>query len=127
MRGELDRAARRCREPRAILVSVTRKASTPPPASRTPRHAVAPPSGTWRLQDAKARFSELVRRVKTDGPQRVTLHGRDCVVVIDVEDYRRLKGVETGQKLIDALQSSPHREVGLDAPRLSLPVRHVKL
>jgi len=33
-------------------------------------------TGRWLLQDAKARFSELVRRAKTDGPQLVTVHGR---------------------------------------------------
>jgi len=39
-------------------------------------------SGHWPLQDAKARFSELVRRVGSDGPQTVTVHGREEVVVV---------------------------------------------
>ena len=38
--------------------------------------------GRWRLQDAKARFSELVRRARSDGPQHVTVQGRDEVVVV---------------------------------------------
>jgi prevent-host-death family protein len=38
--------------------------------------------GRWALQDAKARFSELVRKAKTEGPQRITVHGREEVVVI---------------------------------------------
>ena len=41
--------------------------------------------GYWLLQDAKARFSELVRRVRSEGPQHVTIHGRDEVVVIAAE------------------------------------------
>jgi prevent-host-death family protein len=38
---------------------------------------------TWKLQDAKARFSEVVRRAKAGEPQRVTLHGQEAVVVVD--------------------------------------------
>src|SRR5665647_3911229 len=64
-------------------------------------------SGQWLLQDAKARFSELVRRVRSDGPQRVTVHGRDEVVVISAEEFRRLKGDLTGEALIAAMQASP--------------------
>jgi prevent-host-death family protein len=44
----------------------------------------------WKLQDAKARFSELVRRAQTEGPQRVTVRGRDAVVVIAAEELERL-------------------------------------
>ncbi|WP_373559421.1 type II toxin-antitoxin system prevent-host-death family antitoxin [Variovorax sp. YR752] len=40
------------------------------------------------LQDAKARFSELVRRVRSDGPQHVIVHGRDEVLVIAAEEFR---------------------------------------
>ena len=60
----------------------------------------------WLLQDAKARFSELVRRVRSEGPQHVTVHGRDAVVVVAAEEFRRLKGSNSGQTLIDAIQSS---------------------
>ncbi len=42
---------------------------------------------TWKLQDAKARFSELVRRARAGKPQRVTVHGKDAVVVVDAERY----------------------------------------
>ena len=81
----------------------------------------------WALQNAKARFSELVRRVKSDGPQHVTVHGRDEVVVISAEEFRRLKGGPTGQSLIDAFQSSPHRDLDIEAGRAPMPVRDVSL
>lgn len=81
----------------------------------------------WRLQDAKARFSELVRRVRSEGPQHVTVHGRDEVVVVAAEEFRRLKGDRTGAALIAALQESPHRDIDLEPPRERLPVRDVKL
>ena len=44
---------------------------------------------------------------KLVGPQHVTVHGRDEVVVISAEEFNRLKGGMTGQALIDALQLSP--------------------
>jgi prevent-host-death family protein len=56
-------------------------------ALKTPSH---PPDAGWKLQDAKARFSELVRRARTEGPQRVTVRGREAVVVIAAADLDRL-------------------------------------
>jgi prevent-host-death family protein len=46
--------------------------------------------GSWQLQTAKACFSELVRRARAEGPQVVTKQGKDDVVVLPVEEYRRL-------------------------------------
>jgi prevent-host-death family protein len=79
------------------------------------------------LQDAKARFSELVRRVRSEGPQHVTVHGRDEVVVMSAEEFRRLKGEPTGQALIAAMQASPHREIEIEPGRARMPVRDVVL
>jgi prevent-host-death family protein len=86
-----------------------------------------PPRSRWRLQDAKARFSELVRLAHSDGPQHVTLHGRDAVVVVDAEEFNRLKGAQTGELLIEALQASPHRQIEIEPRRCAMPVRAVKL
>jgi prevent-host-death family protein len=86
-----------------------------------------PPSSRWRLQDAKARFSELVRMAHSNGPQLVTLHGRDAVVVVDADEFNRLKGLRTGELLIEALQASPHRQIELEPQRSAMPVRTVKL
>lgn len=100
---------------------MTRKAST----SATP--AARPARSRWRLQDAKARFSELVRLAHSDGPQRVTLHGRDAVVVIDAQAFDRLAAARSGALLIEALQASPHRQVDVEPRRSAMPVRAVKL
>jgi prevent-host-death family protein len=83
--------------------------------------------GHWVLQDAKARLSELIRRVRSEGPQHVTVHGRDEVVVITGEEFRRLKGGVTGQALVDAMQASPYRDLEIAPPRAALPVRDVVL
>ena len=44
----------------------------------------------WKLEDAKARFSELVRRARREGPQRVIVRGKDAVAVIAAEELDRL-------------------------------------
>jgi prevent-host-death family protein len=75
------------------------------------------------MQDAKARFSELVRMAHSDGPQYVTLHGRDSVVVVDADEFRRLNRERTGQLLVDAQAASPHRNIEIDPRRSAMPVR----
>jgi prevent-host-death family protein len=95
-------------------------------ASPTTEKSARPP-GSWPLQDAKARFSELVRRVRSEGPQHVTVHGRDAVVVVAAEEFRRMKGKRTGAALVAALQASPYRDIDLEPRRAPLPVRDVKL
>jgi prevent-host-death family protein len=95
-----------------------------PRNSTRTRHALP---GHWLLQDAKARFSELVRRVRSEGPQYVTVHGRDAVVVISAEEFRRLKGDRTGAALIAAMQASPHPEINIEPVRGTFPVRDVDL
>lgn len=95
--------------------------------NKTSKHRNAPLPSHWALQDAKARFSELVRRVRSEGPQHVTVHGRDEVVVIASEDFRRLKGEQTGRALVDAIQSSPHRDIDIEVSREPMPVRDIAL
>jgi prevent-host-death family protein len=94
-------------------------------ATKTRKRTRLVKSGRLLLQDAKARFSELVRRVHSDGPQHVTVHGRDEVVVISADEFRRLKGDLTGEVLIAAMQASPHRDVKIEPRRAEMPVREV--
>ena len=46
---------------------------------------------TWKVQDAKARFSELIERCLSEGPQLVTKRGAEAAVLIRVEEWRRLQ------------------------------------
>ena len=61
----------------------------------------------WKLEDAKNRFSELVRRARSEGPQLVTKHGREAAVVLGVDEYRRLTQPDD---LVDFLATSPLAE-----------------
>jgi prevent-host-death family protein len=105
---------------------MTRKGKSPK-STEVGRRGGHPRSGRWLLQDAKARFSELVRRVRTDGPQLVTVHGREAVVLVSAEEFRRLQGNPTGKALVDVLQASPLRDVDIEPRRDRLPVRDVSL
>jgi prevent-host-death family protein len=84
-------------------------------------------AGRWALQDAKARFSEVVRKAKTEGPQRITVHGREEVVVVSIEEYRRLKDQRSGQALVQLMQDSPLRDITIDHEPTYAPVRGVDL
>lgn len=76
---------------------------------------------TWQVQTAKQRFSELVERAVNEGPQIVTKHGREAVVVLDIREYRRLLGVPMDFKEflmsmppIDDLEIERSTDVGRD-------------
>jgi prevent-host-death family protein len=58
----------------------------------------------WKLEDAKNRFSELVRRALDQGPQLVTRGGRAAVVVLSAADYERLAAPDN---VVDFMQASP--------------------
>ena len=47
---------------------------------------------TWQLQEAKQRFSEVVRRALEQGPQVVTRHGEAAVVIVSAREFEALKG-----------------------------------
>lgn len=59
----------------------------------------------WQLQDAKNKFSRLVEKAQQNGPQIVTKHGKDAVVVLSINEYNKLIKPETG--LIQFFQASP--------------------
>ena len=50
----------------------------------------SPTPDQWPIQDAKQRFSEMIRAVTSKGPQVITRHGEDVAVVVEISEYRRL-------------------------------------
>lgn len=59
----------------------------------------------WQLQDARNRFSELVRRAQAEGPQTVTVHGKPAAVVISADAYAAL--TKPRPSLADYLLTGP--------------------
>jgi prevent-host-death family protein len=80
---------------------------------------------TWQLQDAKSRFSELVKKALADGPQLVTKRGVESVVVLSVKEYRKLKQPKTD--LVAFFRQSPLRDVDIDLSRVKDPSREIAL
>mgnify|MGYP001582544568 CR=1 FL=1 len=80
----------------------------------------------WSLQDAKAQFSEVVRRTLDTGPQVVTRNGEDAVVVVSVREFDRLTR-SPAASLARVLAESPLRDVDLDVGRPRETGRRVKL
>ena len=66
---------------------------------------------TWQLQEAKNKLSELIDRTLAEGPQIITRHGIDVVVVMPVARYR--KRFAPARNLADFLLHSPLRNSGL--------------
>jgi prevent-host-death family protein len=79
----------------------------------------------WQLQDAKARFSELVKRAREQGPQHVSVRGEPAVVVVSEEEFVRLtssrpsivdhilEGLPWPDDVVDAINVRP-RDTGRD-------------
>lgn len=61
---------------------------------------------TWQVQEAKQRFSEVLRAVQRDGPQTITRHGEVVAVVLDIDEYRRL--VAPRRDLVEHLLGPPY-------------------
>lgn len=69
----------------------------------------------WSVQDAKARFSELLDASVKDGPQIITKRGAETAVVVPVDEWRRLTSGSTPKSAYDLLVNDPRR-FELDLP-----------
>ena len=95
------------------LVTVTRTL-TKMKMKKSTKSGLSRPGNRWRLQDAKARLSELVRQAQQRGPQRVTLHGRDAVVVVRADEFDRMRRPISGRDIVAALATSPLADVNFE-------------
>jgi prevent-host-death family protein len=69
----------------------------------------------WQVQEAKQRFSEVIRAAESGEPQIVTKHGEEIVVIIDIAEYHRLRGETVS--LMGYLRAEPHVDDDLDFER----------
>ena len=79
----------------------------------------------WQLQEAKNRLSELVRKARAEGPQVITLRGRDAGVVMSANEYGKLS--RPRGSLVDFFRRSPLAGVNLDLARSTDTGRRVDL
>jgi prevent-host-death family protein len=79
----------------------------------------------WKLEDAKARLSEVVRQAREVGPQRVSVRGRDAVVVMSIEEFERLVPGKPRTPFVEFMESL--HLAGLDLEREADRGRDVEL
>jgi len=73
---------------------------------------------SWQLQTAKARFSELFRKARAEGPQWVTRQGKDAVVVVAAEEFKQLQArSRQPESLVEFFAKSPLAGANLDLDR----------
>jgi len=68
----------------------------------------------WPVQDAKARFSELLATCLREGPQLVTRRGNEAAVLIPIGEWRRLQN--TAQPTLKELLLSDAARAALELP-----------
>jgi prevent-host-death family protein len=84
--------------------------------------------GNWQIQTAKAKFSELFRLARTEGPQRITRQGKEGVVMISDEQYNRLTvKAHQPKSIVEFFRKSPLVGIDLDLERDKDPGRDVDL
>ncbi len=79
----------------------------------------------WQLQDAKNKFSNLVEQAQHKCPQIVTKHGKEAVVVISIEEYKKL--VKPKSDIVNFFQTSPLSEFDIELKRDTAPPRDIEL
>lgn len=82
--------------------------------------------GRWKLSDAKARFSELVKLAQ-EHPQRVTLDGEDAVVIVAASTYDSEHSHRTGEELIRAFQHPAVADLDFERRPIAATVRDIDL
>jgi prevent-host-death family protein len=87
-----------------------------------------PSEHTWQIQTAKARFSEVFRLARTEGPQRITRQGKEGVVMISDEQFDRLTARSRHPKsIVQFFRESPLVGVELDLERDKDTGREIEL
>ena len=82
-------------------------------------------SQTWTVAEAKAKFSEVIKRAMADGPQAITRNGRTAAVIVGADEWQR-KTKRVGN-LAEFFAQSPLRESGLKIRRLKDRPRKINL
>ncbi|MDQ8040069.1 MAG: type II toxin-antitoxin system Phd/YefM family antitoxin [Cellulomonas sp.] len=79
----------------------------------------------WQLQEAKARFSEVVKEASLHGPQEITLRGEPAVVMISKAEYNKM--LKPKPSFVDFIKASPLMDSGISLKRDSSVTRDADL
>lgn len=94
----------------------------------TPANGAKLSGEAWQIQTAKARFSEVFRKARSEGPQRITRQGKEGVVMIAEEQFEKLAGRSHQPKsLVQFFRQSPLVGVDLHLERDRDPGRDIDL
>lgn len=94
--------------------------------SRQARQTGPAPTPDWKLVEAKARLGEIVRRAMAGQPQRITVHGKDAVVIVAADAFEALREQERSASLHELLSQSPLSRMKFGEDGSRSPVREVE-
>ncbi|BCG64463.1 MAG: antitoxin Phd [Methyloprofundus sp.] len=80
----------------------------------------------WQLQEAKNKFSQVVQYARKE-PQIITLHSKEAVAIISIEDYHKLYPKKNKTSLLNVMQNSPWAKIELDISRSKDTGRDIEL
>lgn len=96
-------------------------------AESPPAQYARPTQQRWKLGEAKARFSEVVRLAAAGRPQRVTVRGGSAVVVVAADEFDSLRARHSAPSLHALLSGSPLNRLEFGDEGVRSPVREVDL
>ncbi len=79
----------------------------------------------WQVQEAKAKFSEVVKLANQEGPQEITMRGQPTAILISLKDFEKIK--KSKPSLVSFMRSSPLAGTDLKLERDKSPARELKL
>jgi prevent-host-death family protein len=80
---------------------------------------------TWSVAQAKAKFSEVIEKARSEGPQTITRNGRKAAVLVAADEWERK--IQRKGTLADFFAKSPLRASGINLERLTMRLRKPEL
>lgn len=81
---------------------------------------------TWAVAEAKAKFSEMLDKAGTSGPQEITKNGKPVAVLIGFEEYKKSRLSKPKESLVQYFRKSPAYGIDFDVERVPMKPRKVE-
>jgi prevent-host-death family protein len=79
---------------------------------------------SWSVADAKARFSEMIDKARSNGPQTLTKNGKPIAILVSIEEWE--KWTKPKESLIEFFRNSPLYDSGVEFERMDATLRDVE-